>query len=112
MSTRVSAFLAFILLLNSLGFAGEKKKTILPDYVLQAHTVAVIINPGSETPLLNPGENRQAQDDVERALTKWGRLRPVMDAAQPTSSSRCEEEGQSALRSQVAVRIVRYLPAR
>ena len=79
MSTRVLSFLVLILLLTSLASAGEKKKTILPDYVLQAHTVAVIINPGSETPLLSPGENRQAQDDVERALTKWGRLRPVMD---------------------------------
>src|SRR5438270_13898931 len=80
MSTRVLSFLVLILLLTSLASAGEKKKTILPDYVLQAHTVAVIVNPGSETPLLSPGENRQAQDDVERALTKWGRLRPVMDA--------------------------------
>ncbi len=79
MLTRMVAAVALILLLTSPVSAREKKKTTLPNYVLEVHTAAVIINPESETPLANPGENRTAQDDVERALMKWGRLQPVID---------------------------------
>ncbi|HET7442069.1 MAG TPA: hypothetical protein VFJ47_12265 [Terriglobales bacterium] len=80
MSARISIFVLLVLLLSLPVAAGKKKqKFILPDYVLQAHTVAVIINPGSHMPVSNPGENRQAQDNVERALTKWGRLQPVIE---------------------------------
>ena len=61
----------------SLSFAKDKKKSTLPALVLNAQTVAVIINPGSEMPLSGPGENVTAQSDVERALTKWGRLHVV-----------------------------------
>ena len=71
-------FLVLLLLVPRLDAKNEKKQ-ILPDYVLQAHTVAVIINPGSEMPVANPGENRAAQDAVERALTKWGRFQPVIE---------------------------------
>lgn len=62
----------------SLSFAKDKKKNTLPALILNAQTVAVIINPGSEVPLTGPGENVSAQSDVERALTKWGRLHVVL----------------------------------
>lgn len=80
MSARIAELLVLVLLLSLTTAADKKKqKFILPDYVLQAHTVAVIINPGSQIPVANPGENRVAQDAVERALTKWGRLQPVIE---------------------------------
>jgi hypothetical protein len=64
--------------ITPLSYAKDKKKSTLPALVLNAKTVAVIINPGSETPLSGPGENVSAQSDVERALTKWGRLHVVL----------------------------------
>lgn len=81
MSMRTATKVALVLLLTVLPSAADKKKQkfILPEYVLQAHTAAVIINPESHVPIANPGENRQAQDNVERALTKWGRLQPVIE---------------------------------
>jgi hypothetical protein len=68
-----------LLLLASLSFAKDKKKPTLPALILNAQTVAVIVNPGSEVPLASPGENVKAQSDVERALSKWGRLHVVLD---------------------------------
>jgi hypothetical protein len=70
-----------VLLLFSLasGALAKDKKSILPAPVLNAQTIAVIINPGSEVPLANPGENRSARTDVEQALSKWGRFRLVYD---------------------------------
>lgn len=56
-------------------FAKDKKKNTLPDFVVKAQTVMVVVNPGSEMPLNDPGENKRAQDDVEQALLKWGRFR-------------------------------------
>jgi hypothetical protein len=53
---------------------------VLPDYVLKAQTVVVVIEPGAGEPLKSPTANRTAQDDVERALMKWGRFKLVMDA--------------------------------
>jgi hypothetical protein len=76
MSSRLLAFLCLILLTS---FAKDQNKSSLPAIVLNAQTVAVIISPGSETPLTNPGENRSAQADVEQALAKWGRLHVVID---------------------------------
>lgn len=60
--------------------AKDKKKSSLPDYVLKARTVMVVINPGSEIPLNDPDENKRAQDDVEQALLKWGRFQLALDA--------------------------------
>jgi hypothetical protein len=41
----------------------------------------VLIDPDAGTSAENPLANKKAQDDVERALMKWGRLSPVMEVA-------------------------------
>ncbi len=79
MSLRVCAILTLIFFLAPLANPKDKNKNVLPEYVLSARTVAVIENPNSKVPLLNPAENRVAQQDVEKALMKWGRFTPVID---------------------------------
>lgn len=74
---RVLGLLA--LLFASLAISGKKKEILLPDYVLKAHTVLVIIDPHAGTSATSPLANRTAQDDVEKALMKWGRLAPVVE---------------------------------
>src|SRR5262245_53670144 len=78
MTRRISVF--FLLLLALSADAKNKKKQVLPDYVLQAQTVFVVIYPDAGEPMTNPTANRVAQDNVERAITKWGRFKLVMDA--------------------------------
>jgi len=53
----------------------KDKKTTLPDVVLQAETVYVMIAPDSGMSVTNPGENRAAREAVEEALRKWGHFR-------------------------------------
>jgi len=78
-SFRVS--IAFLLLILSIPHAdAKKKKQLLPDYVLKAQRVFVVIHPDAGEPLTNPTANRTAQDDVEKAMTKWGRFNLVMEA--------------------------------
>jgi hypothetical protein len=72
-------FSIFVLLLAPLA-AKSKKKQVLPDYVLKAQTVLVVIHPDAGEPLTAPTANRTAQDNVERALMEWGRFRLVMEA--------------------------------
>lgn len=71
-------FAAVILWLCSAGAKDKVKATLSAD-VLQAETVTVVIEPGAGEPLTDPSANRRAREDVEVALSKWGRFRLVMD---------------------------------
>lgn len=80
MSVRVPiAFLVLLLLLPQAS-AKHKKKQVLPDYVLRAQTVAVVIRPEAGEPLTSPTANRTAQNNVENAITKWGRFKVISNA--------------------------------
>jgi hypothetical protein len=80
MSARMTTFFFIVLAVAPLAPAKNKKKQVLPDYVLRAQTILVVIHPDAGEPLTNPTANRTAQDNVEKALTEWGRFRLVMDA--------------------------------
>jgi hypothetical protein len=80
MFPRMTMFFLVVLVVASLAHAKNKKKQVLPDYVLKAQTVLVVIHPDAGEPLTDPTANRTAHDNVEKALTKWGRFRLVMDA--------------------------------
>src|ERR1700757_936639 len=80
MYARMPIFFLVVFVLAPLAVAKNKKKQVLPDYVLKAQTVVVVIHPDAGEPLKNPTANRTAQDDVEKALMKWGRFKLVMDA--------------------------------
>ena len=79
----ITAAVAGVCLVSAcLVLAKEKKKVVLPDYVLAAQTVMVLIEPGAGIPVNDPGANKTAQDEVEKALMRWGRLRLTVDVAQ------------------------------
>jgi len=82
MSSRMSVvylFLFLLLLVPQIN-AKNKKKQLLPDYVLRAERGLVVIHPDASEGVTNPMANRTARDEVERAITKWGRFDLVMDA--------------------------------
>ena len=78
MSARLT--LIYLIVLASASFAFARNKQELPSYVLQAHTVAVMIQPDAGEPVANPTLNRTAQENVEKALSQWGRFQLVTDA--------------------------------
>jgi hypothetical protein len=80
MSVRASmVLLLFSLLLSPQAQAKNKKKQqLLPDQVLKAKTVLVVIHPEMGESLTNVRPNR-TQDEVEKAIMKWGRFRLVKD---------------------------------
>lgn len=78
MSTRLG-LVGLSLLLVIPASAKDKKKVILPEDVLRAQTVRVIIDPDAGEPLDQPKVNAIARDNVEKALMDWGRYRLVMD---------------------------------
>lgn len=78
----VRIFAACLVLLCATFAAGkDKKKIILPDDVLQARTVLVVIDPDAGMSIDAPNANMTARDDVERALMKWGRFELVTDVS-------------------------------
>jgi len=79
MLIRMRVPLLLLLLFASLAVAGNKKKILLPAYVLKARTVVVLIDPNAGISPIAPLANKTAQDDVEKAIMKWGRLTPVLD---------------------------------
>jgi len=60
----------------------EKNKVLLPDDVLLAQTMLVVVDPDAGTAIDSPMANRTAQEDVENALMKWGRFRMAIDASE------------------------------
>lgn len=78
MLVRMRVSFLMIILVASVAIAGDKKIVLLPEYVLKARTVLVIIDPDAGISMTAPQENKTAQDDVEKALMKWGRFSPVL----------------------------------
>ena len=79
MPARLCSLVVLVALLAVPVSAKDKKKPTLPDYVLKASTVRVVISPGAGEPLDEPSANATARENVEKALTEWGRLRPVLE---------------------------------
>ena len=77
MLRRIFALVTVSLLMAGTALAKGKEK-ILPPYILQARTVAVIVEPGAGIDPEDPRANQVAQKDVETALMNWGRFTPVM----------------------------------
>jgi hypothetical protein len=78
MTSRLCLFALSLLLINA-ATAKDKKKATLPEDVLRAQTVRVVIDPDAGEPLDQPNANSTARDNVEKALMEWGRFRLVMD---------------------------------
>jgi hypothetical protein len=79
MSIRASMVSLALLSLVFPGFAKDKKKQALPDIVLNARRVLVVIHPDAGEPLTDLNANQNARDSVERALMKWGRFELAME---------------------------------
>jgi hypothetical protein len=80
----VGIILAMVLAGSCLASAAkEKKKETLPAYVLYARTVLVMVDPDVGISMADPTGNRQAQENVEKALMDWGRLRLVLEHMAP-----------------------------
>ena len=77
--SRAALALLTAVVLTVPAFAKEKeKKAPLPYTVLNAHTIAVIIDPDAGRSVRNPTGNETAQRDVETALNNWGRYQTTM----------------------------------
>ena len=75
----VSLIVACSLLAVPANAKKDKKKFILPEEVLKATTVLVVVSPDAGEPLDQPRANATARESVEKALMNWGRFRLVMD---------------------------------
>jgi hypothetical protein len=74
------ALLTILLSAVSFSVAVAKKKAQVPDFILKAHTLCVIIDPDAGTSLNDPLANKTAQDEVEKAFMTWGRFRLIQEA--------------------------------
>lgn len=79
MSARLASLLALTAVLAAPLNAKDKKKPTLPEDILRAQTVRVVISPGAGEPVDQPMANSIARENVEKALNEWGRYRLVMD---------------------------------
>jgi hypothetical protein len=61
------------------GSANKKEKKVLPATVLKAQTVTVVIQSGAREPMSDPTANLKVQQEVEKALLRWGRFRLMPD---------------------------------
>jgi hypothetical protein len=78
MLRRLSLLGSLVVLLACLAAANTKKKETLPAQILNAQTVVVLVDPDAGMSTSEPLANRTAQEDVEKALANWGRLKLVL----------------------------------
>ena len=69
-------FLLLLLISAGAVFPKDKKEkhSGLPEDILRARTIMVVIAPEAGEPLKDPLANARAQDDVEKALLRWRRF--------------------------------------
>jgi len=87
MFVRLRVVLAVILVFTSFALAKDKKKESAPNVCSQGAYRAGGRRAGRGYFCNRPGANRTAQEDVEKAIMKWGWLTPEMDLKPPISSS-------------------------
>src|ERR1700745_876566 len=80
MTRRLCSLLVPLLLLISAANGKDKHKSTIPEYVLRAQTVRVVIDPDAGEPLDHPNANAMARDNVEKAIMEGGRVQPVLDS--------------------------------
>ena len=78
MLRRLSLLLSLVLVFRCFVTATNKKKDALPAEVLAAQSVVVLVDPYAGMSTSEPLANRTAQEDAEKALAKWGRLKPML----------------------------------
>jgi hypothetical protein len=77
----ITAMIALVVAMAaSVAAAKRKERANLPDYVLQAKTLLVVILPDAGEPTDDLFANRRAQEEVEKAFMKWGRFQLTLDA--------------------------------
>jgi len=81
MTARLCSLLALAILLITPALAKDKKP-VIPEDILRAQTVLVVVDPDAGEPLNQPNANAMARENVEKALMEWGRFRLVMDGAE------------------------------
>ena len=79
MKLRSLLLTALVLILAVATPADKKNKKVLPEYVLRAQTVCVVIQANAREPMSDPNANLKAQKDVENAVLKWGRFQLALD---------------------------------
>ena len=77
---RVAGAITTATTLVVLASAKKKENVLLPEYVLKAETVVVLILPETPEPMNDPFANRKVQEEVEKAIMKWGRFRLTQEA--------------------------------
>ena len=85
MIRRSVSWLLLLFYLSTFTAAGKDKpkaKAKLPEQVVHARTVLVVIPPDAMEPLDNPRANETARDNVEKSLEQWGRFQLVKDGQQ------------------------------
>ena len=81
MSRRLWLLIALVFCFTPFAFSKKKEKSVVPELLLKAETVVVLIQSDAGEPMDDPTANRKAREDVEKAFMSWGRYRLVQEAA-------------------------------